>query len=117
MDLQIGPLRAPTKFYVINAEVSYHILLGRSWIHRNYAIPSTLNQCLKAIKRRKGILILGTKAPFSQEDVHWVEATFFDDVCNKSIEFRPRGVSLATSKEDTDMEIDLINQEEPIIER
>ena len=62
-------------------------------------------------------MIPGTKAPFSQEDVHWVEATFFDDVCNESIEFRPRGVSLATPEEDTNMEIDLIDQEEPIIER
>ena len=62
-------------------------------------------------------MIPGTKAPFSQEEVHWVEATFFDDVCNESIEFRPRGVSLATPKEDTDMEIDLIKEKELIIER
>ena len=116
VDLQVGLLRAPTKFYVIEADVSYHILLGRPWIHRNYAIPSTLHQCLKAIKGRKEILISGTEALCFQEEVHWVEATFFDDICNESIESRPRGVSL-TSKEDTGMEIDIIEQEKPVIER
>ena len=90
VDLQVGPLRAPTKFYVIDADVSYHILLGRLWIHKNYVVPSTLHQCLKAIKGRKEVLIPGTKAPFSQEEVHWVEATFFDNICNNSIEFKPR---------------------------
>ena len=50
VDLQIGPIRSPTKFYVIDAEVSYHLLLGRPWIHKSYAVPSTLHQCVKAIK-------------------------------------------------------------------
>ena len=117
VDLQVGPLRAPTKFYVIEADVSYCILLGRPWIYRNYAIPSTLQKCLKVIKGRKEILISGTKTPFSHEKVHWIEATFFDDVCNETIEFRPRGVPLTTPKEDTDMEIDIIEQEKLVIER
>ena len=43
VDFQVGPLRAPTKFYVIDADVSYHILLGRPWIHRNYVVPCTLH--------------------------------------------------------------------------
>ena len=60
VDLQIGPLRAPTKFYVIDTDVSYHTLLGRPWIHKNYAALSTLHQCLKAIKKRKKVLISGT---------------------------------------------------------
>ena len=44
VDLQVGPLRAPTKFFVMDADVSYHILLGRPWIQRNYVVPSTLHQ-------------------------------------------------------------------------
>ncbi|PON51593.1 Aspartic peptidase domain containing protein, partial [Parasponia andersonii] len=77
VDLQVGPIRAPTKFHVIEADVSYHLLLGRPWIHHNYVVPSTLHQCLKVIKGRKEVMIPATKAPFSQEEVHWVEAEFF----------------------------------------
>ena len=102
---------------MIEADVSYHILLGRPWIHRNYAVPSTLHQRLKAIKRKKEILILCTKAPFSQEEVHGVEATFFDDICNDPIESRPRGVTLTAHEETSDMEIDLIDQEKLVIEK
>ena len=70
VDLETGPLRAPTNFYMIDADVSYHMLLGRPWIHKNYAMPSTLYQHLKAIKDKKEILIPSMKAPFSQEEVY-----------------------------------------------
>ena len=102
LDLQARPIRTPTKFYVIDAEVSYHLLLGRPWIHKNYAVPSTLHQCVKAI-RGKEIFIPATKAPFSQE-VHWVESTFFDDIYEGLDEVRPRGAALITHEEDYDME-------------
>ncbi|PON46362.1 Aspartic peptidase domain containing protein, partial [Trema orientale] len=124
VDLQVGPLRAPTKFYVIEADVSYHLLLGRPWIHHNYAIPSTLHQCLKAVKGKKEILIPATKAPFSQEEVHWIEAVFFDEVANDVNETRPCGVSLAPPGDEerslsasSQNETNLIEKDEPTVKR
>ncbi|PON61228.1 LOW QUALITY PROTEIN: Aspartic peptidase domain containing protein [Trema orientale] len=124
VDLQIGPIRASTKFHVIEAYVSYHLLLGRPCIHHNYVVPSTLHQCLKAIKGRKKVMIPATRAPFSQEEVHWIEAVFFDEVADTIEETRPRGVSLnegaseeRSSPVNCQMEIDLVDDEEPIVKR
>ena len=76
-----------------------------------------LLHCTNAIKGRKEVLIPGTKAPFSQEEVHWVEATFFDDICNNSTKFKPRGVSLTEVETNNDVEVDIIEQEKTMIER
>ena len=39
--LRIGPIVALTRFHIINAEVSYHVLLGRPWLNKYRFIPST----------------------------------------------------------------------------
>ena len=39
--LKEGPIIALMWFHVINSEVSYHILLGRPWLHKHHLIPST----------------------------------------------------------------------------
>ena len=39
--LRVGLIVALTRFHVVNAEVSYHVLLGRSWLHKHRLIPST----------------------------------------------------------------------------
>ena len=65
VDLQVGLFRAPTKFYVIDWEVSYHLLLGGPWIHKSHAMPSTLHQYVKAIRGKKRSFIPITKALFS----------------------------------------------------
>nr|XP_016465375.1 PREDICTED: uncharacterized protein LOC107788213 [Nicotiana tabacum] len=36
-----------TKFHVIEGDMRYNALLGRSWIHSMRAMPSTLHQMLK----------------------------------------------------------------------
>ena len=40
---QIGDLKSEVTCYVIDADTSYNLLLGRPWIHRNSIIPSTLH--------------------------------------------------------------------------
>jgi len=34
---------------IIDADTSYNLLLGRTWIHANWIVPSTLHQCFKYI--------------------------------------------------------------------
>jgi len=46
---QIGDLRSEVTCYVINADTSYNLLLGRPWIHRNSIVPFTLRQVMKYI--------------------------------------------------------------------
>jgi hypothetical protein len=53
LNLQCESLKAPTKFYVIDAETSYRALLGRPWLHNNQVIPYTMHQCLKYIENGK----------------------------------------------------------------
>ena len=38
--LRVGLIVALTRFHVINAELSYHVLLGRPWLHKYRLIPS-----------------------------------------------------------------------------
>ena len=38
--LRVGPIVALTRFHVINLEVSYHVLLGHTWLHKHRLIPS-----------------------------------------------------------------------------
>ena len=80
-------------------------------------MPSTLHQCVKTIRGRKEVLIPTTKALFSQEEIHWVESTFFDDIYEGMNEIRSGDVTLITPKEDYDMEIDLVDQAEQVLER
>lgn len=35
--------------YIIEASTVYNLLLGRPWIHKNCAVPSTLHQCFKYV--------------------------------------------------------------------
>ena len=46
---QFEDLRSEVTCYVINADTSYNLLLGRTWIHRNSIVPSTLHQVMKYI--------------------------------------------------------------------
>ena len=39
--LRVGPIVALTRFHVINAEISCHVLLGCPWLHKHCLIPST----------------------------------------------------------------------------
>ncbi|KAF7842063.1 reverse transcriptase [Senna tora] len=45
LNLKVGPFVTANKLYVIDSHPSYHILLGRPWIHSHDAVPSTLHQC------------------------------------------------------------------------
>lgn len=43
IDLKIGGIDIPVKFYVIDATTTYKMLLGKLWLHENGVIPSS--QC------------------------------------------------------------------------
>jgi hypothetical protein len=69
LNLQCESLKAPIKFYGIDAETSYRALLGRPWLHSNQVIPSPLHQCLKYIENDKQKRINGDVKPFAVHEV------------------------------------------------
>ena len=42
-----GPVNLQTEFIIINASSPYNAIMGRDWLHRMRAIPSTLHQKLR----------------------------------------------------------------------
>ncbi|KAJ9678020.1 hypothetical protein PVL29_022797 [Vitis rotundifolia] len=49
IELMIGPTTFPILFQVLRIPTSFNLLLGRPWIHRAGAIPSSLHQKVKFI--------------------------------------------------------------------
>ncbi|XP_075645316.1 uncharacterized protein LOC142616303 [Castanea sativa] len=76
--LRVGPIVALTIFHVINSKVSYHVLLGRPWLHKYRFIPSTYHQCIKGRLNGRPIRIPANLNPFSQGEVNFVETMFYD---------------------------------------
>ena len=71
--LRVGPIVALTRFHVINSEVSYHVLLGRPWLHKYRLIPSTYHHCVKGRLNGRPVRIPANHNPFSQGEVNFVE--------------------------------------------
>ena len=71
---------ALTRFHVINAEVSYHVLLGHPWLHKHRLISSTYHQCIKGRLNRRSVRIPANRNPFSQGEVNFAETIFYDEL-------------------------------------
>jgi len=69
-----------TRFHVINAEVSYHVLLGRPWLYKHCLIPSTYHQYVKGRLNRRPVRIPTNHNPFSQGEVNFIEILFYDEL-------------------------------------
>jgi len=78
--LRVAQIVALTRFHVINSEVSYHILLGRPWLHKHYLIPSMYHQCVKGMLNRRFVRIPANYSPFSHGEVNFVEIMFYDEL-------------------------------------
>ncbi|KAJ1405755.1 hypothetical protein SESBI_25668 [Sesbania bispinosa] len=66
-------------FQVVEGDPSYHLLLGRPWIHLHQCVPSTLHQCVKSNFRGKEIEIPGVATPFEASEAHLIDASLFDE--------------------------------------
>ncbi|RVW25856.1 Retrovirus-related Pol polyprotein from transposon 412 [Vitis vinifera] len=61
IDLQIGPATFSTLFQVLRIPTLFNLLLGRPWIHRAGAIPSSLHQKVKFIHDGQVIIVQSTR--------------------------------------------------------
>lgn len=45
-EIIVGPTTSTAAFIVVNAKLSYFVLLRRDWLHSNFCVPSTFHQVL-----------------------------------------------------------------------
>ena len=91
--LKVGPIASLARFHVVKIEVSYHVLLGRPWLHKHRLVPSTYHQCVKGRLNGKMIRIAANPSPFEQAEAHLVETMFYDQwaLSRESSVSKPRG--------------------------
>ena len=76
--LKVGPITSLARFHVVKIEVSYHVLLGRPWLHKHQLVSSTYHQCVKRRLNGRIICIAANPSPFEQAEAHLVETMFYD---------------------------------------
>jgi len=72
--------------YVIDADTSYNLLLGRPWIHANWIVPSTLHQCFKYVEDDTTVrTVFAEKHPFKGVENYFTDALLYQEV-DKTLE-------------------------------
>ena len=79
LHISVGPFSMPHIFHVMDvSHMSWHMLLGRPWIHDHRCVPSSWHQCIKAAPFKTGqIRVRGLKNPFAIEEAYFYEAAYF----------------------------------------
>ena len=75
--LKVGLILA--RFHVVKTEVSFHILLGRPWLHKHCLVLTTYHQCVKGRLNGRMIRIAMNPSPFEQAEAHLGETMFCDE--------------------------------------
>ncbi|RVW21342.1 Transposon Ty3-I Gag-Pol polyprotein [Vitis vinifera] len=70
IELMIGLITFPILFQVLRIPTSFNLLLGRPWIHRAGAIPSSLHQKVKFIHDGHVITVRSTRDIFAASEPH-----------------------------------------------
>lgn len=98
VDLTVVDIRSAVKFHIIiiEADTSYHVILGRAWQHRYAAIPSSYHQCMKAKWGGKTITVDASERPFEVAEAHLDDAVFFTELSTEetAITAKPRGIKI-----------------------
>ena len=82
-------------------EVSYHVLLGRPWLHKHQLVPSTYHQCVKGRLNGRMIRIAANPSPFEQAEAHSVETMFYNQWApsGENSASKPRGTFIPRWKD------------------
>ena len=76
--LKVSPIASLAQFHVVKTEVSYHVLLGRLWLHKHRLVPSTYHQCMKGRLNGRMKRIVANPSSFEQAEAHLVETMFYN---------------------------------------
>ena len=78
---QIGDLKTEVTVYVIDADTSYNLLLGRPWIHMNHIVPSTLHQVMKYMDVQSKVhTLVAEQHPFKGVETHFTDSLLYQEV-------------------------------------
>ena len=69
LDLQIGSVTFSTLFQVLRIFTSFNLLLGRPWIHRAEAIPSSFHKKVKFLHESRVITRQSTRDTYSTSEL------------------------------------------------
>jgi len=87
---RIGSLKSEMTCYVIDADTSYNLLLGRPWIHANWIIPSNLHQCFKYVEDDVIVrTVFAEKKPFKGVKNYFTDALLYQKVSETSKDSLP----------------------------
>jgi hypothetical protein len=94
--LKVGPILSLTRFHVIDSAVSYHVLLGRPWLHKHKLVSSTYHQCVKGRLNGKPIRLPANNTLFDETEAHFVDAAYYEDLApvREASTFRTIGTPL-----------------------
>ncbi|KAK6803091.1 hypothetical protein RDI58_000875 [Solanum bulbocastanum] len=84
--LSIGDVKSNTLIYVIDAKISYSLLLGHPWVHENGAVPSTLHQYMKFMKDGEVVKTDAAINPFTEMESYFANAKFYLDSRRSNME-------------------------------
>src|SRR3954467_298599 len=77
---QIGDLKTEVTVYVIDADTSYNLLLGRPWIHRNHIVLSTLHQVMKYVDAQGQVrTLVAEQHPFKGVENYFIDALLYQE--------------------------------------
>src|SRR3954464_2902857 len=77
---QIRDLKTEVTVYVIDADTSYNLLLGRPWIHRNHIVPSTLHQVMKYVDAQGQVrTLVAEQRPFKGVENYFTDALLYQE--------------------------------------
>ncbi|MQL71793.1 hypothetical protein Taro_004107 [Colocasia esculenta] len=113
VDLILGSFATKVTFYIIDADTTYRILLGRPWLHENWVIPSTLHQCIKYAREGKQHTVFADQAPFREDECNLTDALLY--LGGPALQLPPRskgkGKQIKCSDEDSETgELFVINK-------
>src|SRR4051812_8402590 len=77
---QIGHLKTEVTVYVIDADTSYNLLLGRPWIHKNHIVPSTLHQVMKYVDAQGQVrTLVAEQRPIKRVKNYFTDALLYQE--------------------------------------
>ncbi|KAF9667493.1 hypothetical protein SADUNF_Sadunf15G0028700 [Salix dunnii] len=66
-------------YHIIEAKISYDILLGRTWLREDRVVPSTWHRCFKYNHDSEVKCVMDSKEPFSIDESYYVDVKFYFD--------------------------------------
>ncbi|KAK4390282.1 hypothetical protein Sango_2091500 [Sesamum angolense] len=77
MQLTMEDMVSRALFHVIDAKISYNILLGRPWLHENVVVPSTWHQYFKCYRNSIVKKVFDENKPFTEAESHFADAKYY----------------------------------------